>query len=318
MLAVFSMLRLYFPIIIENLDGTLFKFLGYASVYTTVTSAFAMQILRDSVLLLAVAILPVMLVSAMSSVVATGAQTRFLFAPDNLKPKFSRLNPISGLKNLFAMRSFVEVLKSILKIIIIVYIVYNFFIDKLPDFARTLSLDISQSVSMMLSFVIELVYNVCIIFAFIAALDFLYQWWDYERQLRMSKQEVKEEYKQMEGDPKIKAQIKERQRKISMSRMMQAVPTADVIIRNPTHYAVALKYDLENGEAPVVVAKGANEIALRIVKVGLEHDVVVMENPELTRAIYAAADVNDQIPFEFYQAVAELLAYVYKIKDRRI
>jgi len=133
----------------------------------------------------------------------------------------------------------------------------------------------------------------------------------------MSKEEIKEEYKQLEGDPKIKGKIKENQRKIAMSRMMQSVPTADVVIKNPTHFAVALKYDMEKGVgAPVVVAKGQDELALRIIKVAEENNIYVIENKPLARAIYAAVDINMQIPVDYYGAVAEILVYVYKLKNK--
>ena len=140
----------------------------------------------------------------------------------------------------------------------------------------------------------------------------------YERQIKMSKQELKEEYKQMEGDPHIKGKIKEVQRKMAMSRMMQSVSKADVVIKNPTHFAVALKYDLEKDQAPILVAKGKDELALRIIKEAEINDVFVLENKPLARAIYATTDINREIPEEFYGTIAEILVYVYKIKNKNI
>ena len=147
----------------------------------------------------------------------------------------------------------------------------------------------------------------------VAGADVFYQWWDYERQLRMSKQEIKEEYKQMEGDPQVKGKIKELQRRMAQSRMMQQVPQADVVIKNPTHFAVALRYRPDVDEAPVVLAKGQDHLALRIIKMAEEHQVTVMENVPLARALYASTELNRPIPPEFYNAVAEVLVYIYRM-----
>ena len=150
----------------------------------------------------------------------------------------------------------------------------------------------------------------------ISVFDLFYQKWEYERQIRMSKQEIKEEYKQLEGDPKVKGKIKELQRKMAMSIMMQQVPDADVVIRNPTHFAVALKYNPDKDTAPVLVAKGQDELALRIVKVAEENNVFVIENKPLARAIFAATDLNQYLPPDFYGAVAEILVHVYKLNHK--
>ena len=167
----------------------------------------------------------------------------------------------------------------------------------------------------MLQLVFNLVMKVCMAFAAIAFLDFLYQRWEYEKSLRMTKQEVKDEFKQTEGNPEIKGRIRRIQRQMAMSRMMQKVPQADVIIRNPTHVAVALKYDPDRHGAPVVLAKGLDEAALRIVKVGEENGVYITENKPLARALYAACKLDEEIPAEFYGAVAEILVYLYKLRQ---
>ena len=164
---------------------------------------------------------------------------------------------------------------------------------------------------------LSLVNTVGIAFLFLAAFDYLYQWWEYEKNLRMSKQEIKEEYKQTEGDPQIKGKIREKQRQMSSRRMMQNVPKADVIIRNPTHFAVALGYDPQRNKAPVVLAKGADRVALKIVEIGEANDVYIMENRPLARGLYDAAEIDMEIPSEFYQAVAGVLAFVYKLKKEK-
>jgi flagellar biosynthetic protein FlhB len=156
------------------------------------------------------------------------------------------------------------------------------------------------------------------VFVVLAALDYFYQWWDYEKNLRMTKQEVKEEYKQTEGDPQIKGQIRERQRKQAQARMMQNVPKADVIIRNPTHYAVAIKYNPDEDRAPVLLAKGADKLALRIIREAEKYNIAITENRPLARGLYEAVEIDQEIPSEFYQAVAEVLVFVYNLKNKSV
>ena len=162
---------------------------------------------------------------------------------------------------------------------------------------------------------VQMAIRIVVAYAVLAGADFLYQWWDYERQIRMSKQEIKEEYKQMEGDPQVKGKIKEMQRKMAQSRMMQKVPQADVVIRNPTHFAVALRYKAEQDRAPVVLAKGQDQVALRIVQKAEESGVAVVENVPLARALYASAELDQEIPPELYGPVAEVLVYLYQMNQ---
>ena len=163
----------------------------------------------------------------------------------------------------------------------------------------------------------QLVIQIAVAYIVLAGADIFYQWWDYERQIKMSKQEIKEEYKQTEGDPQIKGKIKEMQRKMAQSRMMQQVPNADVVIRNPTHFAVALRYRAEKDNAPVVLAKGQDELAARIVRTAQEHKVAVIENVPLARALYATTEINQEIPPELYNAVAEVLVYLYRLDSTK-
>ena len=162
-----------------------------------------------------------------------------------------------------------------------------------------------------------MVVRICIAFVAVAALDFFYQWWDYEKQMMMTKQEVKEEYKQMEGDPQVKGKIKEIQRRRAQQRMMQQVPGADVVIRNPTHFAVALRYKPGRDDAPIVLAKGQDAVALRIVQIAEENKVAVVENVPLARALYAQAELNQFIPEELYDPVAKVLVYIFKLNDKQ-
>lgn len=260
--------------------------------------------------------LPLLLISMVLGILSNGVQTRFNVSFQVLKPKFSKLNPISGIKKLFSLKKVVELLKNLLKISLLLVLLYNLLKNDILPVARMIDMPLMASATTTLSMTFDLVAKVCMAFAVVAFFDFLYQRWEYERDLKMTKQEVKDEFKQTEGNPEIKGRIRKIQRQMAMSRMMQKVPQADVIVRNPTHFAVALKYDPDKNGAPIVLAKGQDDLALRIVKVGEENDVFIIENKPLARALYAACELDREIPSEFYGAVAEILVYIYKAGHR--
>jgi flagellar biosynthetic protein FlhB len=260
---------------------------------------------------------PLLLASVVCAVVATFAQTKFLVSGEALKPKLEHISPIQGFKRLFSLKSVVEALKGILKIVILMVLIWLTLKTLFQECARYLYADLSAACAHLYDVATGMVIKVIIAFIVLSALDFMYQWWDFERQMKMSKQEVKEEYKQTEGDPQVKSKIKEVQRRRAQTRMMQQVPQADVVIRNPTHFAVALRYKPEQDNAPVVLAKGQDELALRIVKVAEENQVAVMENVPLARALYAKTELNREIPPELYGAVAEVLVYIFHLDEER-
>ena len=266
--------------------------------------------------LMARTVLPITLVTAGCAVVATFAQTRLLVSGELMKPKFNRINPLEGFKRLFSLKSVINALKGILKISILMVIVYFSIENMFHESAKYLYVDLRASCTHLFSQGVSMVVKIALAFIALAALDILYQWWDYERQIRMSKQEIKEEYKQTEGDPQIKGKIKEMQRKRAQSRMMQQVPQADVVIRNPTHFAVALRYHPDEDAAPIVLAKGQDSPALRIVKVAEEHKVAVIENVPLARALYADAELDREIPPALYNPVAEVLVYIFRLNEK--
>lgn len=259
---------------------------------------------------------PLLAAAILAAIVATFAQTRMLVSFSSLKPKFSRMNPLEGIKKLFSMRSLVEVFKGTLKISLLLIIIYNFLKGAIGEFPNYLGMDLVNSAQYLMGRTFTMVMQIAMAFTALSAFDFIYQWWDYERKMKMSKQEVKEEFKQMEGDPQVKGKIKEIQRKMAQSRMMQQVPSADVVIRNPTHFAVALRYDPQKDPAPIVVAMGQDSMALRIVAVAEENNVVVVEDKPLARSLYAQADLGREIPAELYGAVAEVLVYLYKLNHK--
>ena len=217
---------------------------------------------------------------------------------------------------MFSLKRVVELIKNLLKIILLLVLLYDILMDDAIQVARMVDMPPINSAAFMMSMVFSLVMKVCLAFTVVAFFDFLYQRWEYERDLKMTKQEVKDEFKQTEGNPQIKGRIRSLQRQMAMSRMIQKVPQADVIIRNPTHYAIALKYDPNVNGAPMVLAKGQDELALRIIKVGEENGVFITENRPLARALYESCELDREIPAEFYGAVAEILVYIYKASHR--
>lgn len=318
LIGCFYALKLLFPMIYRTSRAYLVKCIEYVGSVESLSNDKTMSLQNEILLISAKTALPLLLIAAVLAILATGIQTRFLFTGKNLEPKFNRINPIEGLKKLFAGKNAVELMKNLVKITILIVILVGFIQDRITEAGNTMNMDLISSMVYILKEIIKLVELVVMWFIAIAGFDFLFQWWDYERQIKMSKQEVKEEYKQMEGNPEIKAKIKQMQQERARSRMMQAVPEADVIIRNPTHYAVALKYDSEVSGAPIVVAKGQDEAALRIVKVGEENHVFIMEDKPLARAIYASTQVNQEIPPEYYGVVAEILVYIYKLNKKEL
>ncbi len=311
----FYAIQLLFPFMYETIVDFTKEFLTFVGTTASLDNGLAEIYSLEFVIAFAWAVLPLALICVAVSIIMHGIQTKFLFSAKSLQPKLNRINPIEGIKKLFALRNFVELIKNLLKVIILIVIVYSLMGDYISQVMRTANMSTHAAVSFTFDMAMTIITTVTGVFAVIAFFDYLYQRWEYERKIRMSKQELKEEYKNTEGNPEIKGKIKQMQTQRARSRMMQAVPSADVIIKNPTHYAVAISYKPEKNAAPVVIAKGVEELALRIIKVGEENDVVVIENRELARSIHASTEINQEIPTELYGAVAEILVYVYKLKN---
>ncbi|MDL2217229.1 flagellar biosynthesis protein FlhB [Christensenellaceae bacterium OttesenSCG-928-M15] len=262
-------------------------------------------------------VLPILFVALVVGVVGNVLQFGFLFSTKALAPKFDKINPLKGLKRMFSMRSLFELAKSLAKVIVIGYIAYTKYSEFINEFALMTAPGIWVTAKEIGSLVLDTAFTVGIAYFILAVIDFVYQWFKYEKDLRMSKYEVKMEYKQQEGDPQIKSKIKQKQRQMAMMRMMQDVPDADVVITNPTHYAVALKYDDKISPAPIVIAKGKDLIAQRIKDVAREHKVEIVENKEVARSLYAMCEIGTEIPMDLYQTVAEILAFVFRKKNPR-
>lgn len=317
LLAVFNGLKIFASFMYKSMYQGVILFFGYARMEYPVNSESLQDKLIQAMLLFAQAALPLLLIAGVTAVAVAALQTRMVFSMETIKFKANRISPLQGFKRLFSIRSVVELLKALIKITVLGWMIYSFLSSRMHEFVRLMDGTVMDAISFAGNTVLSLVNTVGVAFLFLAAFDYLYQWWDYEKNLRMSKQEIKEEYKQTEGDPQIKGKIREKQRQMSSKRMMQNVPKADVIIRNPTHFAVALGYDPERNKAPVVLAKGADRVALKIVEIGEANDVYIMENRPLARGLYDAAEIDMEIPGEFYQAVAGVLAFVYKLKKEK-
>lgn len=259
--------------------------------------------------------IPILAVAFLSALVLSYLQVGFLFTTKPLKPKLSRLNPIEGFKRLFSKKALVELVKSILKILLIGYIFYSFMESNIVEMISLSRLEPSIIFKKISSLAYSLSMKIAGVLIALGFMDYLFQWRQHEEELKMTKHEIKEEHKQTDGDPQIKSKIREKQRRMAMSRMMQDVPEADVIITNPTHIAIAIKYDMDSYQAPYVLAKGVNLVAENIKKVGGENSIPIIENKPLARALNESVEIGDIIPEELYEAVAEVLAYVYNLKD---
>jgi len=259
---------------------------------------------------------PFMILMLVAGIVANLVQVGFFVSGKALQPKLERIDPISGLQKFFSLRTFVELVKSVFKLAIVGAIVYVALRDRWEQMVTLMQFSPGGTILAVSKMVLAVWWRVVVAMIFLAILDYGYQRWQYERDLRMSRKEAQDEAKEMEGDPRIKQRVRQIQRQMATQRMMAEVPEAEVIITNPTRYAVALRYDEAEMSAPVVVAKGARLVAQRIREIGEEHHVPIVERPPLARTLYRSVEVGDTVPESLFRAVAEVLAYVYQI-DRR-
>ncbi|MBR1597452.1 MAG: flagellar biosynthesis protein FlhB [Lachnospiraceae bacterium] len=265
---------------------------------------------------LGISVAPFFLMGFIMAILSNALQFKFEVTTKPLQPKFNKINPISGFKRIFSPNTLVELLKSLIKIGMISYLAYGVLVEHTKDIYLLYDVSIIQGINMMFDIIMELGIKICVLFVLLGAADLFYQRWKFKEDNKMTKQEVKDEFKNSEGDPHVKGQQKQRMQQASQRRMMAAIPEADVVITNPTHFAVALAYESGRGQAPVVVAKGSDFIAARIKDIAKENNVAIVENKPLARMLYYNVDLDAEIPPELYQAVAEVLAYVYQLRDR--
>ena len=260
---------------------------------------------------------PFLAVGFLVAILSNGLQFKFQVSTEPLKPKLDKFNPVSGFKRMFSMQSIVNLFLSLAKIAVIFIIAYTMIKDHVNELFILYEVPLYAAIAQIGTLVLDIGLRISLVLLVVGFADFIYHKWKYKKDLKMTKQEVKDEYKNAEGDPQIKGKQRQRMREASQRRMMQSVPQADVVITNPTHIAVAIKYDIEKAPAPIVVAKGEEYLAQKIKEIARENNVVIKENKMLARSIYTTVDVGEQIPPELYQAVAEILAVVYQSKGRR-
>lgn len=262
-------------------------------------------------------ILPYLVIGLLVGVAVNIFQTGLLFTTTPLKPDFKRINPISGFKNIFSKKAAFSLAKNIVKLILVAFLAYNYLANSFNKILNAGNLGTEKLFPFIMQFVVDLVINIGIIMLGLAIVDFVFQKRDHKKNLKMTMQEIKDEYKETEGNPQIKQARSQKQRQLALSRMMSAIEKSNVVITNPTHIAVAIKYDDKEDNAPIVVAKGVDFLAQKIKEKAKENKIPIVENKELARAIYKDTEVGDYIPVELYKLVAEVLAYVYNLEKKK-
>ena len=316
--SLFISIKLFGSYLAKGLAEAFYQNYGYISTYVLeipgvgVTAAMIGEALLDILLLL----LPIFAFAVLVAFLLNVLQVKWQVTTKPLKPKFNRLNPVSGFKKIFSKDKLFELIKSIAKIVLIFYVAYSTILDEIDKLKILYDLGLWQAVVYISQFVIDMGIKISAVYLLIGLADLIYQRIKFKNDMKMTKQEVKDEYKQQEGDPQIKGKIKSKMREASMRRMMQQMPDADVVITNPTHFACAIKYDKEKAAAPVLIAKGADHLAQKIKDAAREYQVPIVENKPLARMLYYNVDLDAEIPQELYQMTAEVLAYVYQLKNK--
>lgn len=260
-------------------------------------------------------IVPFIALAVVIAILGNALQQKWMVTTKPLQPKFSKISPISGLKRMFNVKQLFEVGKSVAMIAVMSYVIYTTVKDKLGVLYTFYNISLYEALEIVGDIIVDLGIKISAVFLVIGFVDLIYQRHKFKEDMKMTKQEVKDEFKNTEGDPQVKGQIRRRMQQVSRRRMMEALPQADVVITNPTHFAVALKYEANKGQAPVVIAKGADYLAFDIKAKAKEYGIEIVENKPLARILYNNVEIGAQIPPELYQAVAEVLAFVYSLKN---
>lgn len=282
-----------------------------AKLTTFAISSYLFNIILKWILI----VLPFFLLGVAITILISIFQVGWKISTKPMKPKLEKFNPINGFKRIFSKNSLFELVKSIVKIGVIAYVAYSSVINNRNDLFLLYDIPLNQAITLIGSIIINTGLKISLVYLVVGFADYAYQKHKFNEDMKMTKQEVKDEYKNSEGDPQIKGKQKQRMREASQRRMMQDVPKADVVITNPTHLAIALKYDAKESEAPVVVAKGEDYVALKIREVAKENNIAIVENKPLARMLFSNVDIGSEIPPELYQSVAEILAMIYKTNN---
>lgn len=299
-----------FSLVYDDIPEYIKNYNGYVNETSIIT--LVIEILLQFLLIMA----PIFIIGVVVSFTCDVVQVKWAPTTKPLVPKASKLNPINGFKKIFSKTALVELVKSILKITIVGVVAYSYLKKNINGMFLLYGVSLNSGIAATGQLVINMGIRISVAYLIIAFADYAYQRWKYNDDLKMTKQEVKDEYKQQEGDPEVKGKIRQKMREASRRRMMQDIPKADVVITNPTHYAVAIMYDAQKYDAPIVVAKGENYLAQKIKEVARENNVEIVENKPLARTLYANVEIGEMVPPELYQAVAEVLAFVYHLKGK--
>ena len=320
LVVLFLLLKIFMGYVGERMIGLFEATIGRMAEFLQVNKAglstmAVITMLNNAIIELLLIIWPFLVFGFAIAFLITIYQVGWKVSTKPLEPKLSKFNPINGFKRIFSKDSLFELLKSIVKIGIIAYITYSNLKDEANNIFILYEISLNQAIALVGEIILDVGLQIAIVFVLVGLVDYFYQKWKFADEMKMTKQEVKDEYKNTEGDPQIKGRIRQKMREASQRRMMQDVPTADVVITNPTHFAVAIKYDAETSKAPIVVAKGEDFLAQKIKEVAKEHNVQIVENKPLARMLYHNVDIGSEIPPELYQSVAEVLAMVYHMKN---
>ena len=320
LIALFLTLKIFISYIGENL------FYTFAANYNKIPDIIdesiggmsvhlATAVISNGMLTILKGVAPVFIIGYTVALLSNILQVKWKVTTKPMKPKFSKLNPLNGFKRIFSKDSLFELLKSIAKIGLIIYVAYTAIRDHQDELFLLYDIPLMQVILLVGSIVIDAGLKISLVYLIVGIADWFYQKHKFKEDMKMTKQEVKDEYKNTEGNPEIKGRQRSKMREASQRRMMQDLPNADVVITNPTHYAVAIRYDASQYSAPIVVAKGEDYLAMKIREAAKEHQIEIVENKPLARMLYANVDVGEEVPPELYQAVAEVLAFVYNLRD---
>ncbi len=322
LIALFLILKIFISYIGENL------FYNFAANYRKIPDIIdesiggmpirmATLVINNTIVTILKILAPVLVIGFLVALLSNILQVGWKVTTKPMKPKFSKLNPLNGFKRIFSKDSMFELVKSIAKIGLILYVAYSAISDHRDELFLLYDIPLLQVILLVGDIVISAGLNISLVYMLVGIADWFYQKHKFKEDMKMTKQEVKDEYKNTEGNPEIKGRQRSKMREASQRRMMQDLPNADVVITNPTHYAVAIRYDASQFSAPIVVAKGENYLAMKIREAAKEHQIEIVENKPLARMLYANVDVGEEVPPELYQAVAEVLAFVYSLKENR-
>lgn len=318
LLVLFFTLRIFGGYMLDRILTMFTFFYNLLADYATeeFTIKRAMGLFSEGLIEILLTILPILAFGVVAAFLSNKFQIKWKVTFKPMKPKFSKLNPITGFKRFFSKDRLMDLAQSILKLVILFYFVYDGVKDQWGIITNIYELDLWSAITLIVETILDISTMIGVAFLVLAFLDRFYHKWKFKNDMKMSKQEIKEEFKNAEGNPQVKAKIRRKMQEASRRRMMQKLPEADVVITNPTHLAVALKYDKAEAEAPVVIAKGADYVAEKIKEVARSHRIEIVEDKPLARMLYYNVEIGDQIPPELYQMVAEILAYVYGLQGK--